>query len=134
MANNTGGKPSIWSKLRFSNWPKGVRVTLCAFLIVVIVALLFPSPQITEVSAETGAITLQAGQTTEVVFTYVDPKAKTDKLVWGSEQPDVAVITMDRFTQGRVICTVEALAPGEATVHLGTGLDLKATVQVTVTE
>ena len=134
MANNTGGTPSIWSKLRFSNWPKGVRVTLSAFLIVIIVALLFPSPEITAVSAETDTITLRAGETTEVVFTYDSPKAKTDKLVWGSEQPEVAIITMDRFSQGRVVCIVEALAPGEATVHLGTGLDLKATVQVTVTE
>ena len=134
MANNTGGKPSIWSKLRFSNWSKGVRVTLGAFLIVVIVALLFPAPEITAVYAENETITMKAGQTTEVVFTYENPKAKTDKLVWGSEQPEIAVIQMDRFTQGRVICTVQALAPGQATVHLGTGLDLKATVQVTVTE
>ena len=136
MANREGqgGKRTLLDRIRPRNWSKGTRVTLSAFLVVLIVAMLFPSPKLSSAKAETPEITLKAGESTDTVFTYEPKKAKTDSLIAGSEQPEIAVIHLDRFTPGRMTCKVDALKPGTAKLNIGVGEDILASVTVTVTE
>lgn len=120
--------------------PRFLRRMCLALLLVLLgavaagIAAAYRSATAEVITADMPTLSLRAGQTQTVHFTYRPETVGTTNLLCGSAQADVALISLDGQLPQALNCTVRALAPGHATLYVALNPETRATIEVTVTD